>query len=367
VQKPNGDVVSYTYDTDGIRVSSTVNGVTTQYLVDKNRDYAQVLEEYQDGDLLAEYVYGNDLISQERGTDKSFYLVDGLGSTRGLTDEGGSQIAAYNYDAFGNLLTATGSVENNYLFAGEQFDPLLGNYYLRARFYDPETGRFTERDLFKGFLTDPISLHKYLYTHANPVNESDPTGLLSLNELNVAQKIFIILLSTVAITAVSLRASITSLSPQQRQSMVNSKYTQYIPFVREDKKYRGCFSAEVPRRGFKIEEDFQDNAFVYATQVSGSEKDFFVIAPNAVAATFDGRTPGTRNVWESKYGYEMMNQVSFLRDRQLLEFEKERDRQIIVAGMCMYNLQWAFSNEKIAEIVRDKWSNVPPILYIPYV
>jgi len=185
VQKPNGDVVSYTYDTDGIRVSSTVNGVTTQYLVDKNRDYAQVLEEYQNNNLQAEYVYGLDLISQEQGADKSFYLVDGLGSTRGLTDEGGSQIAAYNYDAFGNLISSTGSTDNNYLFAGEQFDNNLGDYYLRARYYNPAIGRFTKKDIYNGRLKEPITLHKYIYGNGNPAHYTDPSGKSSLAE-NVA-------------------------------------------------------------------------------------------------------------------------------------------------------------------------------------
>ncbi|OKH29945.1 hypothetical protein NIES2119_31740 [[Phormidium ambiguum] IAM M-71] len=89
VRKANGEVISYQYDSDGIRVSSTVNGVKTEFLVDKNLPYAQVLEERVNNGLVAGYVYGNDLISQQRGTEKSFYLVDGLGSTRGLTNANG--------------------------------------------------------------------------------------------------------------------------------------------------------------------------------------------------------------------------------------------------------------------------------------
>jgi RHS repeat-associated protein len=189
VQKPNGDVIEYAYDTDGIRVSSTVNGVTTQYLVDKNRDYAQVLAEYQNNNLQVEYVYGLDLISQEQGADKSFYLVDGLGSTRGLTDEGSSQIAAYNYDAFGNLLNAAGGVENNYLFAGEQFDNNLGDYYLRARYYNTRTGGFISRDSFNGDIYDPLSQHKYQYAHRNPISNTDPSGLMSLLDINISNKL----------------------------------------------------------------------------------------------------------------------------------------------------------------------------------
>ena len=179
VQNSNGDAVSYAYDADGVRISKTVNGVTTEYLVDKNRDYAQVLEERVNDVLNASYVYGWDLISQERVNADSFYLMDGLGSTRGLTDASGVVIDTYNYDAFGNLIGVSGGTANNYLFAGEQFDSNLGDYYLRQRYYDTDTGRFTRRDTYEGRLEDPMSLHKYLYTHANPVNFTDPTGLFT--------------------------------------------------------------------------------------------------------------------------------------------------------------------------------------------
>ena len=177
VQTPAGENISYEYDADGVRVSKTVNGVTTEYLVDKNRDYAQVLEERVNDVLAASYVYGLDLISQERGVDDSFYLVDGLGSTRGLTDVGGNVTDIYSYDAFGNLIGVTGGTDNDYLFAAEQFDEDLDQYYLRQRYYDTKIGRFARRDSWEGSINDPVSLHKYLYANGNPVNRIDPSGL----------------------------------------------------------------------------------------------------------------------------------------------------------------------------------------------
>ena len=81
------------------------------------------------------------------------------------------------YDAFGDKTGGTGAVANQYLFAGEQYDSNLGDYYLRARYYDTDTGRFTRRDKYEGRLGEPVSLHKYLYAHGNPVNLVDPSGL----------------------------------------------------------------------------------------------------------------------------------------------------------------------------------------------
>jgi RHS repeat-associated protein len=68
------------------------------------------------------------------------------------------------------------------LYSGEQFDSKIGQQYLRARYYDPATGRFNCLDPFFGNLDASQSLHKYLYTHADPVSGIDPTGkfLISL-------------------------------------------------------------------------------------------------------------------------------------------------------------------------------------------
>jgi RHS repeat-associated protein len=83
----------------------------------------------------------------------------------------------YNYDAFGNQLNSTGSTPNNYLYRGEQYDQDLNLYYLRARYYNPATGRFLSRDPNEGKPVDPETLHKYLYADGDPVNGFDPRGL----------------------------------------------------------------------------------------------------------------------------------------------------------------------------------------------
>jgi len=87
------------------------------------------------------------------------------------------------------LVEHEGDSENDYLFAGEQFDEALGQYYLRQRYYDATTGRFTRRDTWEGNNLDPITLNKYLYGNGNPVNYTDPTGLFSLAEISAARSI----------------------------------------------------------------------------------------------------------------------------------------------------------------------------------
>lgn len=116
-------------------------------------------------------------------------LHDGHGSTRVLLDGNETDAAfmvlqRYAYEAFGNMLGDNGMVQasaalTTLLFSGEQTDA-TGLQYLRARYYNPSSGRFNRLDPFAGNLLDPQSLHKYLYTHADPVNNIDPTGEFSL-------------------------------------------------------------------------------------------------------------------------------------------------------------------------------------------
>jgi RHS repeat-associated protein len=91
----------------------------------------------------------------------------------------------YKYDAFGVGLEASrasGEFVNAYRYTGEQYDGALGNYYLRARYYAQRQGRFLNRDTFVGIAREPVSLHKYIYANANPINRIDPSGHFSLAE-----------------------------------------------------------------------------------------------------------------------------------------------------------------------------------------
>jgi len=81
-------------------------------------------------------------------------------------------------------LHSEGNTTNSYLYAGEQRDTESGNYYLRARYFSPLRGGFTQMDTYAGNNQDPITLHKYLYANANPVSNIDPTGRFSMMSLS---------------------------------------------------------------------------------------------------------------------------------------------------------------------------------------
>jgi RHS repeat-associated protein len=171
---PNAGM-SYRYDANGIRQSQTVNGITTRFVVDPMAQYAQVLEERSStGNVL--YLLGDDRIARTQGGTTHYLHTDGLGSTRLLTDSATVATDRWWYEAFGEVESQTGTSGNAFLFAGEQLDPNLGHYYLRARCMDPANGRFTQMDAFEGLGVRPSSLNKYTYVENTPPNATDPSG-----------------------------------------------------------------------------------------------------------------------------------------------------------------------------------------------
>jgi RHS repeat-associated protein len=126
-------------------------------------------------DTDAVYLYGLDILAQQQ-SERLYYMHDGLGSVRQLVDTTGQVETNYAYDPFGVPVLA-GDGSNPYQFTGEAWDAELELLYLRARYYQPEVGRFVSRDPWEGDSRQPQTLlGTYAYVGNNPASYVDPTG-----------------------------------------------------------------------------------------------------------------------------------------------------------------------------------------------
>ena len=178
----------------------TVDSVPTVYLV--NSGY--VVAEYRENTLTSVYLWGANLIKAGIGSETSYYLYNAHGDVVQLTDENGAVTKSYTYDAFGVEDEPSIYDLNPFRYCGEYYDRESGTYYLRARYYNPATGRFTQEDphwnpgnMIYGDNPQKINEREdalglecyvpqicaikqstalYTYSMGDPVNCSDPDG-----------------------------------------------------------------------------------------------------------------------------------------------------------------------------------------------
>ena len=166
---PNGQQVSYQYDALGRRASRTASGVTTSFLYDG----ADVVLDQGSDSSLVEYISGGEVdekLRQSTANGPLYFLQDHLGSTAALLDATGGVVERMQYEAFGQ---SAGSTITRYGYTGRERDDLTGLLYYRARWYDPQQGRFITED--------PIGMQGgmnfYGYVDGSPINATDPAGL----------------------------------------------------------------------------------------------------------------------------------------------------------------------------------------------
>jgi len=162
--------VTYKYDALGRRIQSAPStGVSTNFTYD-GQDVAQ---DKTSTNVITEYLNGpgiDNKIRQKTGNTLYYFAQDHLGSTTALTDSKGALVERETYDAYGNT---AGSTKTRYSYTGRERDALTGLLYYRARFYDPQLGRFISED--------PIGLaggiNSFAYVRNNPARFTDPSGL----------------------------------------------------------------------------------------------------------------------------------------------------------------------------------------------
>ena len=171
---------SYTYNADGIRTQRT-NGTTT---------YSYVYN----GSLLSRMTVGNNTLNftyDANGTPLTvtyngtlyYYITNLQGDVIAIADQTGAVVVTYTYDAWGNVLSVTGTLANSLglynplRYRGYVYDNETGLYYLQSRYYNPETGRFLSVDnRISDVGGDVLGYNMFAYCMNNPVNMSDHAG-----------------------------------------------------------------------------------------------------------------------------------------------------------------------------------------------
>ena len=150
------------------------------------------------GTMQASFVYAGEhpLMRIDASGNAVYYLEDAMGSVLGLVDDTGSEVARFEYDSFGIERSASGSqatlpssLQGDFRYHGQWQEASTGLYFVRARNYDPATGRFTSRDPFEGVFEEPESFHPYTWVANNPRVYRDPLGLFTLTTISVANGI----------------------------------------------------------------------------------------------------------------------------------------------------------------------------------
>ena len=170
-----GQTLSYAYDASGLRTSKTVNGVVHNYY-------------YAGGKLLRE-TYGNNVLDffyDQNGQPFAFkyngtmyyYITSLQGDVMYVLNSSGTTVASYEYDPYGNIVSATGTMAqiNPLRYRGYYYDTDSGFYYLQSRYYDPAIGRFITADVLVSTGQGVQGYNMFAYCNNNPVNNVDPIG-----------------------------------------------------------------------------------------------------------------------------------------------------------------------------------------------
>jgi RHS repeat-associated protein len=173
---------TYSYDGDGVRLQASTgssSSKTTNFVWDVNHRLPQLaVERNGAGASLRQYVYGPRRISMTSGSTTSYFHHDGLGSVTNMTSPSGARRWTWSYEPFGVIRTEQRSggnaPANSMKFAGEYLDP-TGLYHLRAREYEPMTGRFLRPDPVDAGVGTPL-ISAYIYAANRPTVLVDPSG-----------------------------------------------------------------------------------------------------------------------------------------------------------------------------------------------
>ena len=175
--KEGPEEVTFGYDVFGQRNKKTAGGETTNYIYENGKLLRQIT-----GSEVMTFIYGSEgIIGFKLGTSRYLYRKNVFGDVEEIYDESGTLVGKYSYTAFGECEIETDAngiaTKNPFRYRGYYYDAETGLYYLKTRYYDPETGRFITIDDISYLAPDTINgLNLYAYCGNNPILYVDYNG-----------------------------------------------------------------------------------------------------------------------------------------------------------------------------------------------
>lgn len=172
---------SYIYDGSGKRIQKNSPETQLQEFWNNGKiifENEQLQSESNQEQTYHSYIFDNDLIAvASEGALTNLAITDVHGDTVKLVSAETPVNSEYHYDAFGiQLSESIPEIYNPYQYNGKYSDSETGFYYLNARYYNPEIGRFMQEDTYHGNIQSASSLNLYNYCASNPVTLEDGTG-----------------------------------------------------------------------------------------------------------------------------------------------------------------------------------------------
>ena len=179
-----GTTISYTYNADGLRSTKQVGDTVYQYYYDPSGQLTDILW----GSNKLHFVYDSlgPVAVTYNGT-RYYYLRNAQGDITGIMTRNKEQVVSYTYDAWGNVLSVTGTMAdtlgaaNPLRYRGYVYDSETGLYYLQSRYYNPSWGRFINADEYIATGQGVIGNNSLAYCGNNPVAYVDPYGTLTFS------------------------------------------------------------------------------------------------------------------------------------------------------------------------------------------
>ena len=176
IDYPDNTNSQYFYNSAGLRIKKTdKTGKTTYYYwdgTDRDEIPNAINETDKDSNITNTYWSETGFKSIYNNGEWRYFIKDHFGSVIALTDNNGNVTDCYEYDEYGNLSYSSGVSYNPYCYIEQQFEEFNETYYLRKRYYNPVTGRFSRRDPIK--INDGLNL--YIFSQDNPILYTDISG-----------------------------------------------------------------------------------------------------------------------------------------------------------------------------------------------